>query len=548
MGIVQTIIGRRGRAETSDFRPTADIPKNDDQSAIQYVYATLFAAINALSSALKAPQYLVAASSSDLDNERVATDTATVAWDFATAAQAKANVPNNAITDAKLRQGAAVSVVGRSANSAGNVADIAAGANDRLLSRVADALGFTQLTAGMVPNALITSAMLRDSAAVSVIGRSANSVGVPADIAASADDQILRRVASALSFGALTIGMAAANLWTFAKLQQIAGLSVPGVAGASTADMAAITAANDGEVLRRSGSTLGFGTVATAGIADNAVSNAKIRDSAAVSVIGRSANSTGDPADIAAGANDRLLARVSDALSWVQLTVGMIADGIITYAKLQNISATQRVLGRNTAGAGVTEEVTVSQLLDWIGSTRGSILYRGASGWAILAPGTSTHVLTSNGAGADPSYQAPSGGGGTEATQAQVEAQSSTTTFISPAKGKYLPGVAKAWCRIRLASGTVTNEASENISSVTDNGAGDYTFNFSTSFSSANYAILATPAQQEQDTAAHRGFCAGTNRLADPTSSACRIACITATVATGIADPEFLSVEFNGDQ
>ena len=42
--------------------------------------------------------------------------------------------------------------------------------------------------------------------------------------------------------------------------------------------------------------------------------------------------------------------------------------------------------------------------LDEIGSTRGSILYRGASGWAILAPGTAAYVLTSNGAGADPSY------------------------------------------------------------------------------------------------------------------------------------------------
>jgi hypothetical protein len=47
-----------------------------------------------------------------------------------------------------------------------------------------------------------------------------------------------------------------------------------------------------------------------------------------------------------------------------------------------------------------------------IGSTRGSVLFRGASGWTILTPGTSTYVLTSNGSGADPSYQAGGGGGG----------------------------------------------------------------------------------------------------------------------------------------
>lgn len=82
-----------------------------------------------------------------------------------------------------------------------------------------------------------------------------------------------------------------------------------------------------------------------------------------------------------------------------------IANQAVTYAKMQNISATQRALGRNTAGAGSTEEVTATQLLDWLGSTRGAILYRGASGWAILVPGASGYVLTSNGAGDDPTYQ-----------------------------------------------------------------------------------------------------------------------------------------------
>jgi len=52
----------------------------------------------------------------------------------------------------------------------------------------------------------------------------------------------------------------------------------------------------------------------------------------------------------------------------------------------------------------------VSEALDLIGSTRGSVLYRGASGWAALAPGTSGHFLKSNGAGADPSYAAAAGG------------------------------------------------------------------------------------------------------------------------------------------
>ncbi|NLL64068.1 MAG: hypothetical protein GX241_07580, partial [Ruminococcaceae bacterium] len=68
-------------------------------------------------------------------------------------------------------------------------------------------------------------------------------------------------------------------------------------------------------------------------IADDAVTNPKLRDSSALSVIGRAANSVGDPADIVASANDRLLARVSNALQWVQLTLGMIPNALITGAK-----------------------------------------------------------------------------------------------------------------------------------------------------------------------------------------------------------------------
>src|SRR5690606_35060706 len=40
-----------------------------------------------------------------------------------------------------------------------------------------------------------------DSAACSVLGRSANSAGVIADISAASDDQVLRRTGDALSFG-----------------------------------------------------------------------------------------------------------------------------------------------------------------------------------------------------------------------------------------------------------------------------------------------------------------------------------------------------------
>lgn len=61
--------------------------------------------------------------------------------------------------------------------------------------------------------------------------------------------------------------------------------------------------------------------------------------------------------------------------------------------------------------------VTISTVLDAISATRGTVLFRGATAWSALAPGTSGNVLTTAGAGADPSWLAAGGGGGSTETE-----------------------------------------------------------------------------------------------------------------------------------
>jgi hypothetical protein len=63
---------------------------------------------------------------------------------------------------------------------------------------------------------------------------------------------------------------------TNAKMRHSAALSVIGRTSDTAGAPADIAAANDGEVFRRSGTAVGFGTVATAGIADDAVTTVKI--------------------------------------------------------------------------------------------------------------------------------------------------------------------------------------------------------------------------------------------------------------------------------
>lgn len=81
-------------------------------------------------------------------------------------------------------------------------------------------------------------------------------------------------------------------------------------------------------------------------------------------------------------------------------------------------------------------------------------------------------------------------GGADAANQAQQEAATATDVYTSPGRQQFHPSAAKAW---GYANGAGTSLlANYNISSITDNGPGDLTWNWGTSFSSSNYAIAAT--------------------------------------------------------
>jgi hypothetical protein len=93
---------------------------------------------------------------------------------------------------------------------------------------------------------------------------------------------------------------------------------------------------------------------------------------------------------------------------------------------------------------------TISGTLDNIGSTRGSVLERGASGWQAVVPSaTSGFPWVSNGAGADPAYQA--------LTAAGIAAATITTTQI--AAGTITGG--------NIASNTVANSNLANMAANT---------------------------------------------------------------------------------
>jgi len=71
--------------------------------------------------------------------------------------------------------------------------------------------------------------------------------------------------------------------------------------------------------------------------------------------------------------------------------------------------------------------------------------------------------------------------------------QSNTTSppTINNSAGTAIGTFCRAWVNFN-GTGVVAIRASFNVTSITDNGTGDYTVNFTTAFADANYAITVT--------------------------------------------------------
>lgn len=98
--------------------------------------------------------------------------------------------------------------------------------------------------------------------------------------------------------------------------------------------------------------------------------------------------------------------------------------------------------------------------------------------------------------------------------------------------------LAKAWVRF-IGTGTVAISAAGNVSSITDNGVGDYTVNFTNAMADANYAPTAWcqgPAGN-----AHNNWIAGTKGTGSLTTTACNIT-VTNAGSVNLADVDRVGV------
>lgn len=96
------------------------------------------------------------------------------------------------------------------------------------------------------------------------------------------------------------------------------------------------------------------GAIGTSELADNGVTNAKLRDSAALSVIGRSANSAGNPGDITAATDGHVLRRSGSTVGFGQVGAAGIGAGAVGGTQLaSSISGNRAFTGVITFSGGL---------------------------------------------------------------------------------------------------------------------------------------------------------------------------------------------------
>jgi hypothetical protein len=205
-----------------------------------------------------------------------------------------------------------------------------------------------------------------------------------------------------LSSGTLTIS---GNAVTVAKMQQIATASVLGRVTAATGNVEVLTATQLTTLINSFSSTLSGAVPASGG----GTTNFLRADGTWAAPPG--GVSDGDKGDITVSAS---------GVTWT------IDADVVTYAKMQNVSATSRIMGRITAGAGDMEELTGAQattLLDLFSTTTTT---KG------LVPG-SNNVGSSYFLNAAGTWAVPAGGG--DMVLASAQTNSGVKTFLDATMG-----------------------------------------------------------------------------------------------------------------
>lgn len=155
-----------------------------------------------------------------------------------------------------------------------------------------------------------------------------------------------------------TVWTVDANAIGDAELRQSAALSVIGRSANSTGNVADIASGTDGHVLRQSGPTLGFGTVANAGLADMADSTFKMRASGSGSGPPIDGNATQARTALGLGT------MATQAASAVAITGGTFAGASVATSETTNATTTPAAFRNLSGGSSALTKIAIGNDAD----------------------------------------------------------------------------------------------------------------------------------------------------------------------------------------
>jgi hypothetical protein len=164
------------------------------------------------------------------------------------------------------------------------------------------------------------------------------------------------------------------------------------------------------------------------------------------------------------------------------------------------------------------------------------------TGWGVRIVNESTGLLTVNSSGANLITTIPPG---TSAVITCILITGTTAaSWYTSLQGGPLAYQCRAWVNFN-GTGTVAIRASGNVSSITDNGTGDYTVNFTTAMPDANYAVALSVQNSAGGTQNPNTYSSGgTSGTPAQTTSALRIVTGNATTGAGVDNAQFTAAIF----
>ena len=228
------------------------------------------------------------------------------------------------------------------------------------------------------------------------------------------------------------------------------------------------------------------------GASDAATAFANLKQSATTSATGVSERAT--VAEAGLGTDDErhvtpagLFPAAADVASGTTTNIGAAATPVV------RITGTTTITAFDTVAAGIRRKGYFSGILTFTHHATALILPGAANittaandRFEALSLGSGNWIVLSY-TKAD-GTAVVGGSGFTAATQAEQEAGSSLTVGVTPGRQHFHPSAAKAWANFNN-TGTTLNE-SYNITSITDNGTGDWTVNIATDFSTTTHVGL----------------------------------------------------------